>query len=432
VSNTALLDDRLLRSALDLRDLTDPGQGPHALQLLVDDVVASLARASRPFVDVRRGDRVVTTADNYDNLGYEPDAVSRDARYTKYVDSHRMLRSHTSALIPPALRSLRAADHDDVLIVAPGVCYRRDSIDWQHTGNPHQVDLWRISRHDRLSVDELVAMIDTVVGAALPGARWRAVPSVHPYTDEGRQVDAYWNGQWIEIGECGLAATHVLARAGLGVEWTGLAMGVGLDRLLMLRKGIPDIRLLRADDARIAAQMLDLAPYRVVSGMPPIVRDISVAVGSHQHSDDEAIGDLVRDTLGDQADLVESTSVIQRTSYDDVPPAARRRLGIEPGQHNLLIRVVLRAMDRTLTNAEANHLRNRVYATLHQGSPHLARNPTPYAPAQQDRPTAPDAQKNTGYRSRQSEIGVPSPQPVPDRQIPIPALTPGIPSRVRP
>jgi phenylalanyl-tRNA synthetase alpha chain len=113
--------------------------------------------------------------------------------------------------------------------------------------------------------------------------------------------------------------------------------------------------------------MLDLAPYREVSTMPPILRDISVATGSHD-IDDEAIGDQIRDTLGDQADLVETVTVIQRTSYDGVPPTARRRLGIEAGQHNLLIRVVLRAMDRTLTNPEANQLRDLVHAALHQGA----------------------------------------------------------------
>ena len=99
-----LLDEGALRSALTLRDLADTSQGPHALQLITDEVVAALAQHGRPTIDVRRGDRVVTTADNYDNLGYEPDAVTRDARYTRYVDSHHVLRSHTSALIAPAPR----------------------------------------------------------------------------------------------------------------------------------------------------------------------------------------------------------------------------------------------------------------------------------------------------------------------------------------
>jgi phenylalanyl-tRNA synthetase alpha chain len=92
-------------------------------------------------------------------------------------------------------------------------------------------------------------------------------------------------GNWVEVWECGLAHPAVLARAGLAGR-TGLALGLGLDRLLMLRKGIPDVRLLRSADPRIASQMADLAPYRPVSAMPPVRRDLSVAVDGE--ADDEA------------------------------------------------------------------------------------------------------------------------------------------------
>ena len=53
---------------------------------------------------------------------------------------------------------------------------------------------------------------------------------------------------------------------------------MGLDRLLMLRKGIPDIRLLRSADPRVAGQMTDLEPYRPVSYLPAVTRDLSVAI----------------------------------------------------------------------------------------------------------------------------------------------------------
>jgi len=58
------------------------------------------------------------------------------------------------------------------------------------------------------------------------------------------------DNEWIEIGECGLASPALLAASGLPAH-TGLAMGLGLDRLVMLRKGIDDIRLLRATAPRI-------------------------------------------------------------------------------------------------------------------------------------------------------------------------------------
>ncbi len=93
------------------------------------------------------------------------------------------------------------------------------------------------------------------------------------------QIDVLEGGEWVEIGECGLAHPRLLAECGHDPgRVTGLAMGLGLDRLLMLRKGIPDIRLLRSSDPRISRQLLDLEPYRAVSSMPPVRRDLSLAL----------------------------------------------------------------------------------------------------------------------------------------------------------
>ena len=88
------------------------------------------------------GPRVVTVTDNYDRLRYDAAAVTRDRRYSRYVDDRRMLRSHTTARIPALLDGL--ADDEDVLLSVPGVCYRRDVIDRRHVGEPHQLDLWRV------------------------------------------------------------------------------------------------------------------------------------------------------------------------------------------------------------------------------------------------------------------------------------------------
>ncbi len=253
----SVLTSEELHAALSLRDLTDPAQGPHAIQLVVDSIRTALGTAW-PYTELwtRRDHPLVTLADNYDNLGYAADAVTREARYTRYSSENEVLRSHTSAMIPPALRELAASASSDVLMVCAGICYRRDSVDWQHTGTPHQLDLWRISRNVTLGEPELEDMIARLVDTVLPGQTYRTVPAVHPYTIHGRQIDVLLDDQWIEIGECGVAAPDVLRRAGLDPRWTGLAMGPGLDRLLMLRKGIRDIRLLRSrpDAGSVAVQ----------------------------------------------------------------------------------------------------------------------------------------------------------------------------------
>ena len=350
---------------LSIPDLSDPADGQHAIQQLVLLAADELASTWRCEVRWCRGPRIVTVADNYDNLGYEPAAVTREGRYTRYVGQQLMLRAHSTAMVPPALRSLAAepAAPRDVLLVCPGICYRRDSIDWQHTGTPHQLDLWRISAGP-LGEADLDQMIAILLAALVPGRASRAEPRVHPYTTGGRQVDVAHDGGWVELWECGLAHPAVLRRAGLTGRY-GLALGMGLDRLLMLRKGIPDIRLLRSADQRVRSQMTSLAPYQPVSAMPAVRRDLSVAVEPGQ--DDETIGDRVRDSLGADADCVEQVTILSSTPCADLPEAAARRLGARPGQRNLLIRVVLRHLDRTLTDAAANELRDRIYAALHEG-----------------------------------------------------------------
>ena len=117
-----------LRAALGIRDLTDPGEGAHALQILIDRAVAALSRAWSCEVRWYRGARIVPVADNYDGLGYAAGAITREARYTRYVSTRRMLRSHSSAMIPPALRQLardqqaRGPGRGGVLLACPAAC----------------------------------------------------------------------------------------------------------------------------------------------------------------------------------------------------------------------------------------------------------------------------------------------------------------------
>jgi phenylalanyl-tRNA synthetase alpha chain len=318
----------------------------------------------------------VTVEENYDRLGFGGEVVTRDARYTRYVDDIHMLRSHSSAIVPAALEELASEEAnglapDDVVLVCPGICYRRDSIDWQHTGTPHQMDLWRVSRRESqqaLCDDDLDEMIDTLCQALVPGRPYRLERREHPYTLAGRQIDVEWEGTWVEIGECGLAHPDLLRRCGLGRQWSGLALGMGLDRLLMLVKGVPDIRLLRSLDPRVNEQMATLAPYRPTSGMPAVRRDLSIAVDAGEQVED--LGDRVRESLGEDAEMVEEVLIVSATPSEELPQAARRRLGIEAGQANLLVRVTLRSLDRTLSDEEANALRDRVYGALHRGHRH--------------------------------------------------------------
>jgi len=360
------IDHAALLRALHLRDLTDPLQGPHAMQHLLADIHICLGKQWGCPRLILRHTPVVAVDDNYDRLGYPPGAAARDARYTRYLSDAYMLRSHMSAQIPGILRGLAPDPPQDLLLVCPGLVYRRDTIDRLHVGEPHQLDIWRIARRTRLTRDDLTEMVRLAMQAALPGYRYRTPTAIHPYTTDGLQIDVEVGGAWVEVGECGLAAPSVLALAGMDPERvSGLAMGLGLDRLLMVRKGIDDIRLLRTEDPRVARQMQDLAPYRAVSNQPAIRRDLSVAVPAALTP--EELGDRVREAMGEGLDQLESLDILDETPWDALPAAARERMGMCPGQKNVLLRLTIRHPVRTLTSSEANGLRNRVYAILHQG-----------------------------------------------------------------
>lgn len=363
--STALISTSALERALHLRDLMDERHGAHAMQLVLRDAHEALARKWRCRRIIYRSCPIVSVADNYDNLGYPPDGAARAARYTRYVSPSTLLRTQASASIPGLLRALAADVPEDILLICPALSYRRDVIDRIHVAEPHQLDIWRIYR-GRLGDEDLREMIDEVVAACLPGRNYRLVPTSHPYTSPGYQIDVSDGNDWVEIGECGVAHPSTLARAGINpAQVSGLAMGVGLDRILMLRKGIPDIRLLRSEDPRVTAQMLDLAPYRAVSKQPAIPRDLSIAIAPD--IDAEIMGDIVRTALGEEVDSLEDMIILAETAYGDLPAAAHARMGMLPGQKNVLLRLVIRHPTRTLTSHQANQIRDRVYLELHQG-----------------------------------------------------------------
>ena len=368
MSIVVMSSEELARS-LSIRDLTDPEAGPHAIQQIVSEAVAALAESWSIPVRTHRAHAVVTVADNYDSLHYPKEGIARDSRYTRYVGPDRLLRTQTSAMIPPLMRALSRERAHDVLLVCPGIVYRRDTIDRLHSGEPHQVDLWRLARV-ALDDADLRKMAHIVSSVVAPGRELRCTPSPHPYTERGIQLDVRVEGEWVEIGECGIASPRVLSECGLGKHGlTGLAMGIGLDRCLMIRKGVPDIRLLRSAEPRVARQMLDLLPWVPVSSMPAVARDLSIAVACAVTP--EELGDRVRLSLGDASSSVEEVRVVSETPHDSLPAVAIERLGMSAAQKNVLLRVVLRDLERTLTHDEANALRDAIYEALHEGTRHM-------------------------------------------------------------
>ena len=353
-------------------DLTQSVE-PHAIKMICDKILDVMREGHKESnVQVYRRDPIVTVADNYDNLLIAQDNISRSSTYTHYVDDTHILRTHTTPQIPGILRELAVNRNDwnDVVILLPGLAYRRDVSDKKHVGEVHMLEMWRIVKNeDRKPIvkDDLLQVVQTVAQAAAPGWKLRVEDSPHPYTNQGIEVNAVSGDRDIEILECGLVKEQILTNAGLDpAEYSGWALGMGLDRLVMTLKDVPDIRYLRSTNPKIARQMTNLDPYVEVSNQPAIRRDLSYCVPAAYAEED--ISSDIRSALGQNLNTLEEVEILSTTIYEDLPQKIQERLGIAKDQKNVLVRITLRRLERSLTNNEANDIYAGIYPRINKGS----------------------------------------------------------------
>lgn len=360
-----------LNNYLAIHDLTQSSK-PHAIKMVYEKIEKYM-RSTHPQSDVQvhRKNPIVAVEDNYDNLLIAKDNISRSSTYTHYVDETHVLRTHTSAHLPGILRDLsKRTDWEDIVILLPGLAYRRDVSDKKHVSEVHMLEMWRVvknSKRQSVVKDDLLAVVNGVATTAAPGWKLRIIDSPHPYTNGGIEVNAVRGDRDIEILECGLIKDAIMANAGLDPKThSGWALGMGLDRLVMTLKDIPDVRYLRSINPRIAEQMTSLESYVEVSNQPAIKRDMSYSVPEGYVEEDVSAD--IRDALGNKSDTLEEVEILGETPYDDLLDIARERLGCQPGQKNVLVRITLRHLERSITNDEANEIYDQVYKSVNKGT----------------------------------------------------------------
>ncbi len=362
------LSKEIIEKSLGVEDLTQK-QG-HAINLLVKKLQEALEEKYQIKADIQRGSPIVSKEDNYDALGYPKDEVTLSQRYTRYISSDLILRTQMTSVIPSLLKSYSQQLQDNKLWLCPGIVYRRDIVDKTHVGEPHQMDVWYIKKGttSRKDLLELIEVIVGTVGKILKTKlNYRCNETSHHYTEEGLEVEIYYQGKWLEILECGLAGKKLLTSCGIDTSiYGGLALGMGLDRLVMIAKGIEDIRILRDKDERVQKQMLSLEKYKSVSKQPMITRDLSLAIEKDVIL--EEVCEQIQSILGDKSSLVEEVLLVSKTDYELLPSVARERLRIQPGQDNWLLRVILRHPSKSIESKDANEVYKILYEQLHQGN----------------------------------------------------------------
>ena len=259
----AALDARLAEEWLDVSLPARPTrQGTlHPISQVTEEVTAIFAEMG---FSVAEGPRIDTDWYNFDALnipGHHPARAEMDTFYMHRADGDNrpphVLRTHTS---PVQIRSMEASGAP-TRIICPGGVYRAD-YDQTHTPMFHQVEGLAIDRD--ISMANLKWVLEEFVKAyfEVDGVDLRFRASHFPFTEPSAEVDirCSWEGgtlkvgegdDWLEILGSGMVHPKVLQAGGIDpAEWQGFAFGMGIDRIAMLKYGIPDLRAFFDSDLR--------------------------------------------------------------------------------------------------------------------------------------------------------------------------------------
>ena len=259
----AALDARLKDEWL---DVTLPGrprrQGTiHPVSQVTEEVTAIFADMG---FAVAEGPQIESDWFNFDALNIAPEHPARQEHDTFFMaraegDARppHVLRTHTS---PVQIRAMQGQGAP-IRVIAPGRVYRMD-MDQTHTPMFHQVEGLAIDRD--ISMANLKWTLEEFCRAffEVPSVELRFRASHFPFTEPSAEVDirCSWEGgvlkigegdSWLEILGSGMVHPKVLAAAGVDpAEWQGFAFGMGIDRIAMLKYGIPDLRAFFESDLR--------------------------------------------------------------------------------------------------------------------------------------------------------------------------------------
>ena len=235
-------------------------------------------RLADVFVDmgyeVAEGPEVEAEWYNFDALNFPPDHPARETQDTIFVEgpdpavrSGVVLRTHTS---PVQIRSLLTRPLP-LYVVSPGKCFRSDALDATHSPVFHQIECLAVD--EGLTMADLRGAINSFVEAVFgEGLQTRLRPDFFPFTEPSADVSMQCHvcrGEstkpgadacrvcrsqgWVEIAGCGMVNPRVLVACGIDPDrYSGFAFGLGIERSVMIRHGVPDIRDTIEGDVRFS------------------------------------------------------------------------------------------------------------------------------------------------------------------------------------
>jgi phenylalanyl-tRNA synthetase alpha chain len=250
-------------------DLTLPGRTPvgpghkHPISMVREELIGIFRTLG---FGVHDGREVELEENNFTKLGFPPDHPATDMQDSFWTTSGHLLRTHTSNIQVRAMMGHKPP----MAFIAPGAVYRRDD-DATHSPMFHQLEAFLID--EGVSMAHLRGVLRAFAERFFgPGTPVRLRPSYFPFVEPGAEVDfgctfckqpdgtragctICKQTGWIEVLGCGMIHPVVFESCGIDPEkYAGFALGMGLDRLAMLRYDIPHLRLMFENDPRFLAQ----------------------------------------------------------------------------------------------------------------------------------------------------------------------------------
>ncbi|MBR7621354.1 phenylalanine--tRNA ligase subunit alpha [Phenylobacterium sp. 20VBR1] len=270
----AELDARLASEGVDLSLPAPPRRkgGVHPTMQVMDEMIAIFAEMG---FSLAEGPDIETDFNNFTALNFPPKHPAREMHDTFFLPEdengeRKVLRTHTSPVQvrvmnrtnqKPAAPWIASGQEPPIRVIVPGRTFRKDS-DQTHTPMFHQIEGLVIDK--AIHMGHLKWTLETFLGRFFetPDVVTRFRPHHFPFTEPSAEMDVQCDrsggevkiGQgtdWLEILGCGMVHPNVLRNCGLDPDiWQGFAFGCGVDRLGVLKYGMPDLRDMFATDVR--------------------------------------------------------------------------------------------------------------------------------------------------------------------------------------
>lgn len=228
--------------------------GIHPLVGTTHPISQTIREISRIFerigFEIAEGPEIETEFHNFTALNIPLDHPSRDSFDTFYTATKQLLRSQTSTVQIRVMQNRQPP----LRIIAPGRVYRPDAVDASHSFMFHQIEGLMVDESTTFS--DLKGILHFVLRELFGSeTKVRFRPHFFPFTEPSVEVDIRWGKGWLEILGAGCVHPNVFQAVGYDPKHVqGFAFGMGVERIAMLRCGIPDIRLFYENDLRFLRQ----------------------------------------------------------------------------------------------------------------------------------------------------------------------------------